>query len=75
MDKSEQIANILSLLLDKKIDKNDDVSMGNCDTWDSMKHIEIITTIEEELNISFEIEEIPTLNSMQAIIKKVEDMD
>ena len=52
----EQVARILSLLLGQEFTSNDDVSKENQDLWDSMKHIEIITTLEEELKISFNIE-------------------
>lgn len=45
------VAKILSVLLDQEINPNDDISMENQELWDSMKHIEIITTLEEELGI------------------------
>lgn len=65
------VAKILSVLLDQEINPNDDISMENQELWDSMKHIEIITTLEEELGISFNIEDIPKLTSMQKIIDAI----
>lgn len=70
----EQVAQILSLLLGQEFTSNDDVSKENQDLWDSMKHIEIITTLEEELNISFNIEDIPKLTSMKKIIEAIKNL-
>ncbi len=69
-----KVAEILAVLLDQKIATDDDVSMQNCELWDSMKHIEIITTIEEELCVSFNIEDIPKLTSMKKIIEAIENL-
>lgn len=70
----EQVVQILSLLLGQDFTSEDDVSMGNQELWDSMKHIEIITTLEEELNISFNIEDIPKLTSMKKIIEAIKNL-
>ena len=71
----EQVAKILSILLGQEFSAGDDVSMENQELWDSMKHIEIITTLEEELGISFNIEEIPTLTSMAKIVEAIKNME
>lgn len=68
------VAKILSMLLGQEISVGDDVTMQNQELWDSMKHIEIITTMEEELGISFNIEDIPKLTSMQKIVEAIKDM-
>ena len=70
----DQVAQILSLLLGQDFTSEDDVSMENQELWDSMKHIEIITTLEEELNISFNIEDIPKLTSMKKIIEAIKNL-
>lgn len=48
--------------------------MENQSDWDSMKHIEIIMTLEDELNISFEAGDIPNMTSLAEIIVKVKAM-
>lgn len=73
-NKLKQAVDILSVLLGIEIKENSDVSMQNCETWDSMKHIEIITTIEDELGVSFEIEDIPNLTSVALILDKIKNM-
>ena len=69
------VSKILSVLLDQEINPNDDISMENQELWDSMKHIEIITTLEEELGISFNIEDIPKLTSMKKIVEAIKKME
>lgn len=71
----KQVAEILSMLLGQEFSVSDDVSMENQELWDSMKHIEIITTLEEELGVSFKIEEIPTLTSMEKIVEAIKKME
>lgn len=68
------VSKILSALLGQEINPNDDVSMENQELWDSMKHIEIISTLEEELGISFNIEDIPKLTSMEKIVEAIKKM-
>lgn len=70
----EKVLEILSTLLDKDIKENSDVSMDNCELWDSMKHIEIISTLEDELGISFNIEDIQNLTSVKKILKAIEEL-
>jgi len=73
MEIENKLAEILTILLGQEISSDSNVSMQNCEIWDSMKHIEIITTVEEEFEISLPIEEIPKLTSfdlLAAAIKK-----
>lgn len=70
----EQIIKILSQLFEKEIKKDDDFSADTEEMWDSMKHIEIIMTLEDELGVSFAPEDIPELKSLSKIIKKVKEI-
>lgn len=74
MEIRTKIAEILTILLNQEITSNSDISMQNCEMWDSMKHIEIITTLEDELGISFNIEDIPKLTSMEKIVEAIENL-
>ena len=65
----EKVKDILEMLLNQKV--NEDISMENCDAWDSMKHIEIIMTLEDALDVSFNVEDIPHLTSMVKILEKL----
>lgn len=67
----KEIADIFSTLFDKDIKIDSDISMDNNEEWTSIKHIEIIVTLEEELGIKFKSSDIPNMTSMQKIIEYV----
>lgn len=62
-----KIGEILKLIL--KIDKKkvEDISISNSDSWDSLKHITIIMTLEEEINVKFTNDEISKATSFETI--------
>ncbi|OPZ79359.1 MAG: hypothetical protein BWY78_00090 [Alphaproteobacteria bacterium ADurb.Bin438] len=69
-----EIAEILSVLFNKKISPKDNISSKDEPDWDSFKHIEIIMVLEENLGIKFNRDEIPTLNSFKKIVKKIKQI-
>lgn len=73
-DNLKILKKILSRLLkldDTKID--DQTSMNNVSIWDSLKHMELIVSIEEEFKISRlrmeDIVEMTSLGAMRRILK------
>ena len=46
-----------------------DCSRHNTPRWDSLKHVEIVFTLEDELNVEFTEEQMATLDSAQKIIE------
>jgi acyl carrier protein len=63
------ILDIFSAVLKRTVDPKD--SRLTLSQWDSLKHIEIIFAIEDELSIQFDEEEIEQLDSIEKIIKIV----
>ena len=61
------VLDIFSTILKRSVDIRD--SRTTLSQWDSLKHIEIIFAIEDELNIQFEEEEIEQLDDIEKIIK------
>ncbi len=45
-----------------------DVSRKNTPQWDSLKHIEVIFAVEDELGFQFSEEELASLNSVTKIV-------
>lgn len=70
----DAVARLLSLLLGQPVAANDDTRMESCTAWDSMKHIEIIMTIEEHFGVSFEPQDIPRLTTQALLTAKVEEL-
>lgn len=73
MNIEEKVKEILEVLLEHKIDDTN-ISQENEELWDSLKHLEILVTIEEEFGIKFAEENIPKLNSMELIINKIKEI-
>ena len=69
MDK--QLKHIMSDVINmKESDINDHTSIKNVEQWDSLKHMELITAIEQHFGIMLAANEIAEMTSM-AVIKKV----
>lgn len=70
----EKVLKILSVLLGRPIALGENVFAQNEPKWDSLKHMEIIMTIEDEFGISFDVEDIPNLKSSEAIINRIKEL-
>lgn len=66
-----RIAKTLSVLLEKQVLPEDDISMATCEAWDSVKHIEIIMTLEDLFAVSFAPEDIPALTSQRRLTEAI----
>lgn len=54
-------------------DISDDISPRTIRAWDSLKHIELIMTIEREFGVRFEASEVPALTSLGSIRRVLVD--
>lgn len=73
MNIEEKVREILEILLEHKI-TDSNVSQETEELWDSLKHLEIIVTLEEEFEIKFDENDIAKLNSMTAIVDKIREL-
>ena len=46
---------------------NDDLSMKSLDVWDSLKHMEVIATLEDKFGVELTFDEIVTMQSVREI--------
>jgi len=66
----ERVKQIMADIFDinpKKINKS--TSMDNVDSWDSLKHINLILELEQEFKISLDTKEIESMLSFDDILK------
>lgn len=56
IDKLKKIMSVVLEISEDKIDS--ETSMETVDGWDSMRHMELITSVEEEFGIEMTMEEI-----------------
>ena len=73
MNIKSQVRNILASILNvpSNIIKSDS-SPENIETWDSLKHIKIISALEEEYSFEFSDEEILEMLIFSSIINLIE---
>ena len=65
----EIIARVLNVALDRI---TDDLSSGDIPEWDSVGKLAIISTLEQELEIEFPLEDLFDLTSVKSIVEEVE---
>ena len=70
---NERIYAILKSILEVPINEQTSISMQNCEQWTSLAHIDIMS-IEEEFGIAFGADDLPDLNTQEALIDKVKEL-
>lgn len=73
MEILEKVIEIVASICE--VDKGEvtaDSTVGDFPTWDSIGHLTILSTIEEEFGISFEPEEMMEIEDVNDIVKAVE---
>jgi len=64
------VLSVMSTVL--KCEVGEQASRENLPNWDSLKHIEVIFAIEDELNFQFPEDMLPALNSIERIVNAAE---
>ena len=67
----EIIARVLNVDLSKITDT---LSSGDIPEWDSVGNLAIISTIEQELDVEFPLEDLFDLTSVESIVKEVNQL-
>ncbi len=74
MDTLEKIREIVSQICDVPVEDVKETSMvGDFPAWDSIGHLSILSTVEEELNVSFEPEEMMEMEDVKDIVAAVNE--
>jgi len=63
---------VLETVLGRTIQPGEQVRQLQEERWDSVKHIEVLFMVEEELGLTFDAEEIAALESLTAIVDHAE---
>ena len=67
-----QVKEIIARVLNVSPDKvTNNLSSGDIPEWDSVGNLAIISTIEQEMNVEFPLEDLFDLTSVQTIIDEV----
>ena len=72
----QRIFEVMSLVFEVSLDKlNEDSSSDSIETWDSLKHLNLILALEEEFNIEIPDEEVGNLMNYKLIKLVVEEIN
>jgi len=70
---NNRLKNIMSNLFDIPVDDiNDNISPENCDQWDSLQHMNLILSIEEEFCVSLTDDDVLKIKDFISIIDILE---
>lgn len=67
----QAVLTVLTAILKHPVDGRTDVTRQNMASWDSLKHIEIMFALEDELGVEFLERELATLDSVAKIVDAV----
>ncbi|ELN9096401.1 acyl carrier protein [Campylobacter coli] len=70
----KQFYEILKNILEIEINEHTNLSMNNCPEWNSLAHIDIIMSLEEEFEIKFDKEKLTELNSQNMLLKEIKKL-
>ena len=72
----ERVKQIIARVLNVDVDVvTDGLSSGDIPEWDSVGNLAVISTIEQELNIEFPLEDLFDLTSVRSIIDKINTLN
>lgn len=74
MQTTQKIYNILSQVLEIEVNENTHITMQECEAWTSLAHIDIIMSLEEEFEITFNQEDLPILTSQDILVQKIQEL-
>ena len=69
----QDINKIIIKVLNIKTNIKNDLKMTNLKKWDSINHMQIISTIEKKFSVTFANKDIPEMSSSKIILKKLND--
>lgn len=66
----DRVLKVVSQVMNVPVEKlNEESSPDTIENWDSLKHMNLILSLEEEFNVSFSDEEITEMLSIKLIIE------
>jgi acyl carrier protein len=62
---------VFAAVLGRSIDASDDIRRDEEERWDSLRHVELMFTLEEELGVRFTKDDLNSLSTMSAVVERV----
>lgn len=66
-----RIRDIMAVVFEREVAPGEPVAFGSEPAWDSLRHVELIFSIEDEFGIRFEEPQLTELTSLEALTEAV----
>ena len=66
----QAVKDVLETVLRRSVRSDENVLRAETSEWDSLRHVELVFAVESTLGIQFEADELPELDSSQALIQR-----
>ena len=66
-----RIREIMTIVFKRPVESGEPVSRATEPAWDSLRHVELVFSIEDEFGVRFDEEELPELTSLPALVDAV----
>jgi acyl carrier protein len=67
----QQVLEVAARVFDCSVDEAATLTRASEPTWDSLRHVELLFTIEDEFDVRFDQEELGTLSSIESLIESI----
>jgi acyl carrier protein len=68
------VAEVMSRVLGMPVSSKDNITIAACGEWDSLKHVELIVTLEERFGISFDAADLAELTSQEIFVRNIKEL-
>jgi acyl carrier protein len=70
-DIDREVRRVLATVFGRPITDDELLSARTEPTWDSLRHVEVLLAVEGALDVRFDEEEMPTLDSVDELVRSV----
>ena len=70
----EKLADVFEDVFDEKIEIADETTAADVDGWDSLTHISLISAVEDEFKIKFDMKAVQGLKNVGAMVDLIGEL-
>lgn len=70
----EKLAEVFEDIFDEAVELNDETTAADVDGWDSLTHISLLSAVEDEFDIKFDMKAVQGLKNVGAMVDIIEEL-
>lgn len=67
-----RVRDAISIALKRPVDESESIDRDTEPRWDSLKHVELLFSLEDIFSIKFDEKELAELNNIEALVESIE---